>query len=175
MPNSSTTYQYLAGLQNSTGEIVYSRAIHDCRDTTDKSAYVDGGNEVFSSGWNLNGEKLVPIVIELAVSPAELFNDWNKNINFYGIIPNYLNPPPEFIRIVPNKEYENRTTFEYSKKYLIWGTYGKDGKGPYKRKMLTELETDHLKSILITEKSHISLKCYNIISAILKDREITAN
>lgn len=40
-----------------------------------------------------------------------------------------------------------------------WGTYGKNGKGPYTRKLLCDLDTDHIEQIIETqhqESRHIS-------------------
>ena len=38
---------------------------------------------------------------------------------------------------------------------MVWGTLGKDGKGPLQYKVLQDLETDHIKAILATQL-HIS-------------------
>jgi len=161
-------YQYLAGLQESTGEIIYSRARHDFRNTSDSKGYVDGGNDYFRG----SGVKL--IVIELNVSPSELYEDWNNGTNKYGFATKYAKSgmiieAPEFIRIVPEKELEDKKSFEYKKKYFTWGTYGVNGDQPRKVKMLTELDTDHLQAILDTQ-SHISPETRQIIESILKDR-----
>jgi hypothetical protein len=161
-------YQYLAGLQESTGEIIYSRARHDFRNTSDSQGYVDGGNDYFRG----SGVKL--IMIELSISPAELYEDWNKEMGKYGFAIKNKNgkliQSPEFIRIVPTEEFEDKKSFEYKKKYFTWGTYGKNGDQPRKVKMLTELDTDHLEAILDTQ-SHISPETRLIIESILEDRK----
>lgn len=43
--------------------------------------------------------------------------------------------------------YENSTIEELADK-LIWGTYGKDGKQPFKYVLLKNCETEHLQAIL---------------------------
>lgn len=40
----------------------------------------------------------------------------------------------------------------YSRDFVFWGTYGKDGKGPVKRILIKDLETDHIEAILKTQK-----------------------
>jgi hypothetical protein len=158
------TYQYNAGLQKSTGEIIYSRARHDFYETTDQTGYVDGGAHYF------RGSGVEPIVIELSLSPAELYNDWNHRIDLYGRIDtNRLKDYPEFIRVVPNEEVENQEDFEYKKKYATWNTYGKDGLGIRKQVMLTDCDTDHLEAILDTQ-NHIGGNVGNMIHSILSDR-----
>lgn len=165
-------YQYFASLQESTGEILYSRATHDCRSTTNGDAYIDGGNDYYRAGWTKERPKQV--IIELSVSPARLYNDWNTGEDKYGFAHTYTKNglvigAPEFIRIVPAEEYEDRKSFAFKKKYAQWGTLGKDGRGPRRQVMLSECETDHLKSILETQ-SHISPELSLIIQDILKDR-----
>jgi hypothetical protein len=170
----SQKYQYLAGLQESTGEIVYSRARHDFNKTTDGNGWIDGGTDYCRH----SGLKL--IVIELEVTPAALHDDWNYSRDIYGRIkpieildentesPIYIYSPDIEI-IWDESKWEDKGSFEYKKKYATWGTYGRDGKGPRQTKMLTELELDHLVAILDTQL-HISQETRAIIKSILKDR-----
>jgi len=164
------TYQYLAGLQESTGEIIYSRSRHDFRKTKDSNGFVDGGLDYFRASG------LKCIVIELDVNPATLMDDWNYRHDKYGIARTYTNggfliDAPGFIRIVPEGEYEDKESFEYKKKYFTWGTYGPKGDQPRKTVMLTECETSHLTAILTTQ-THISPETRKIIQSILSDRGV---
>lgn len=52
----------------------------------------------------------------------------------------------------------------------VWGTYGKDGKGPKKFIRLCMADTDHLKAILDTQK--ISKELRAAIKLILKRRKM---
>jgi hypothetical protein len=60
-------------------------------------------------------------------------------------------------------------------KYLVkWGTYGKDGKEPFRYVRLIDCSSEHL--VKIIENLHITGVCFNpayveIIKAILKDRK----
>lgn len=162
----STKYQYTAGLQESTGEIIYSRAHHDMRYTTWGNCFVDGGQDYFRSGWDSSkGPPLKQIVIELDVGPDVIFDDWNYERNQYGIT------HIDKVRIVPESEYEDKTSFEYKKKYFTWGTYGPKGDQPRKTILLANADTDHLKAILTTQ-IHIGPETTEIIKSILKDRGI---
>jgi hypothetical protein len=51
----------------------------------------------------------------------------------------------------------------------VWGTYGKDGKGPKKFIRLCMADTDHLKAILDTQK--ISKELRDAIKLLLKQRK----
>lgn len=161
-------YQYLAGLQESTGEIIYSRARHDFISTTDGLNSVDGGQDYFRQVWdNSKSKPLKQVVIELEISPAQLYDDWNYARNEFG------RTSIDKVKIVPENELEDKDSFEYRKKYLMWGTYGKEGKGPRRMIMLaTDAETDHLIKILETQ-GHISGETRKIIESILKDRNET--
>ena len=153
----SKKYQYLAGLQESTGEIIYSRARHDFIKTTDNQGFIDGGTDYCRH----SGVKL--IVIESEVSPAVLQDDWDFARDIYG----RLNIKDA--TIVSKENYEDRESFEYEKKYATWGTYGRDGKGPRKTIMLVDAESSHLRAILDTQ-NHISSETRLVIESILKDR-----
>lgn len=153
------TYQYIAGRNVKTGEIVYSRAQHDYI-TDSEGNFMDGGQ--LSSYNRRSGLEL--IVIELPYSYGQSYDDWNYQINKLGKI-----SPEEAknIRIVPENEWIDRSSEEF-KKFSLWGTYGIDGKGPKKTKCLEELDSDHLVAILNTQ-GHIG-EYKKIIADILKDR-----
>jgi hypothetical protein len=59
---------------------------------------------------------------------------------------------------------------EQAKQVAIWGTYGKDGRGPLKWKKLVECETDHLIAIIKTQPINASYQI--IIAQILNDRGV---
>lgn len=59
---------------------------------------------------------------------------------------------------------------EKIKNKLLWGTYGKDGKGPYTQKLLIDCETNHLEKILETQ-SNLTDLYKMIINSILEDRK----
>jgi hypothetical protein len=162
------TYQYIAGLQESTGEIIYSRARHDYRQTTDSSCFVDGGLDYFRHGWDATkGPPLKQVVIELEVSPAALYNDWNNRKDKFG--KTHISE----VRIVPPEEYEDRQSFAFKKKYSQWGTLGKDGLGPRRQVMLSECQSDHLQAILDTQ--NVGPEARAIIRSILADRGIKSD
>ncbi len=54
--------------------------------------------------------------------------------------------------------------FEEIRYYIQWGTYGKDGNQPYKKKSLCDLDTDHIKAILKTQ-----LQISNVLRACFKE------
>lgn len=43
---------------------------------------------------------------------------------------------------------------EIQRKVLVWGTYGKDGKQPFKYKSIEDMETDHIKAVLKECRPH---------------------
>lgn len=67
------------------GDKIYSRARHDYRACGCNSVFVDGGFDYMRCGA-LPHLKLEQGCIDLDVTEEELYDDWNKNINKYGII-----------------------------------------------------------------------------------------
>lgn len=78
----------------------------------------------------------------------------------------YSYPPGCENKFEPLFLYEN-DDFDTKKEKLLWGTYGKDGKQPFKWVKLINCEDDHLKALL---KLHISDLYKNVIDTILEDR-----
>lgn len=73
------------------GDIVYSRARHDCRRCSCGAVFVDGGpNAEF--GRVGGADHSAPVEIEVAATPTELYADWNYNVNDFGRIAG--TPPP---------------------------------------------------------------------------------
>jgi predicted RNA-binding Zn-ribbon protein involved in translation (DUF1610 family) len=75
------------------GAIIYSRARHDfhrcpCGDTA-----IDGGHEIEHTGElgyervaGVDPTKVEGVELEVNATFAELYDDWNKNINKYGTL-----------------------------------------------------------------------------------------
>lgn len=166
----SKKYQYLAGLDPKNGEIIYSPAEYDFVKNSN-GGYVDGGpNRCRSSGVEI-------VCLELSVSPAQLYEDWNSGRDEYGVIrptacldsnPVYWYYPKD-VKVVPKNEAEDRQSFAFKRKMAMWRTYGPNGDQPGKMIMLEDAETDHLTAILDTQ-NHIQSETRTIIESILKDR-----
>jgi hypothetical protein len=152
-------YQIIAGLNEKTGEVIYSRAQHDYITTLDGQGVMDGGQ---LSGYRIRGLK--PIIIELNVDYGTLYDDWNYSRDQYG------RTTIDKVKVVPEKEWLDRSSFEFKKQSLTWGTYGKNGDQPRKTICLINAETDHLEAILDTQ-NHITSETREIIQSILADRD----
>lgn len=153
------TYQIIAGLNEKTGEVIYSRAQHDFITDSQKN-FIDGGQ--LSSYYRISGLK--KIIIELNVDYGTLYDDWNYKRDQYG------RTTIDKVKIVPESEILDRKSFEFKKQSLIWGTYGKNGDQSRKTICLINAETDHLEAILKTQ-THIGLETKEIIKSILVDRK----
>ena len=64
-------------------DIIYSRARHDYRYCSCGAIFVDGGLDYLRYGGDDNIEISV---IDLDVTEKELYNDWNKFENKFGVI-----------------------------------------------------------------------------------------
>jgi len=70
------------------------------------------------------------------------------------------NPDWRFTQLLHNvpTKFDPNIAYYYSEDYdifpdrknelLFWGTYGKDGKGPFRRVAIKDMETDHIKNVL---------------------------
>jgi len=68
-------------------DIIYSRALHDLHRCSCKSLYVDGGLDYLRYGGLANAFENTEITeIELDTTKKELFDDWNKGVNKFGVI-----------------------------------------------------------------------------------------
>ena len=67
-------------------DYVFSRAQHDYRSCSCGYIFVDGGFSYLRYGCN--SEKFIPKTIRklVAATKLELYQDWNKKINKFGII-----------------------------------------------------------------------------------------
>jgi hypothetical protein len=71
---------------------------------------------------------------------------------------------------------EDTDSMDLIKSRLLWGTLGKDGKGPYKYVTLSSCETDHLKNIkqdlIQKSKQYPRFELYiKVVDEILNDRK----
>lgn len=72
------------------GDIIYSRARHDCRHCSCGSIFIDGGfNYIRIGGKGISGKELNKIKtfkIEVNATKKELYDDWNNLTDKYGLI-----------------------------------------------------------------------------------------
>jgi len=69
------------------GQLVYSRARHDMRSCSCGAIAVDGGFDYFRTVVALDiKEELRMEEVLVDASKAELYEDWNKGTNKFGII-----------------------------------------------------------------------------------------
>ncbi len=66
------------------GDIIFSRDRHDFKSCSCKEIYIDGGFSYRRVGYLDQPPK--NIEIDLEVTEKELYNDYNKGIDKYGII-----------------------------------------------------------------------------------------
>lgn len=65
-------------------DIVYSRARHDMRGCSCGDIAVDGGFDYYKVSWKTAFPS--NIEIEVDATRQELFDDWNNNVDKYGLI-----------------------------------------------------------------------------------------
>jgi hypothetical protein len=70
-------------LNRETGEIIFSRTVHDFRSDKSGKLHIDGGFEYLKYGFYPNAEFDV-VEFDLDVTKKELYDDWNKRIDKYG-------------------------------------------------------------------------------------------
>jgi hypothetical protein len=68
--------------------LIYSRSRHDFRTCSCKTLSVDGGFDYLKISFN-PGEKYEIIDLTINHSRQELYDDWNRRIDKYGLIKNY--------------------------------------------------------------------------------------
>lgn len=152
---SRVKYQLIAGIYKS--QVLISRNIHDFCGF--EKVYIDGGQfDYFRCGGPIKME-----IIESSFSQADLAEDWH----YHSYKPFILNL--QDVRIVPKEERQDRTTLEWKKRNLTWGTCGPDGQEKKKFYHLCELETGHLENILVTQ--NLNETYTEVIKSILNDRE----
>lgn len=66
-------------------DIIYSRARHDFRSCTCGSVSIDGGRDYTKISFRENPPEPFAFEIE-GITASDLYNDWNKRIDKYGII-----------------------------------------------------------------------------------------
>ena len=119
---------------------------HDCNSYTFKdgsSIHVDGGVDYLKRGG----------------TPSKITKSTNTGASHYlkGYATNWV----EWC-------VDDREPLYAIKEKLLWGTYGKSGKEPFKYVLLKNCETDHLQKIL--EQKNIGALYKKVILSILKDR-----
>lgn len=67
------------------GDIVYSRARHDFRSCSCGNIYVDRGLDYFRYGY-VDATRTETQPLALPMTESELYEDWNRNINKFGLI-----------------------------------------------------------------------------------------
>jgi len=67
------------------GERIYSRARHDFRYCSCGYLFVDGGTEYLRFGAK-EFEGIEVKEVEIDVTPKELYDDWNKGTDKYGVV-----------------------------------------------------------------------------------------
>jgi len=66
------------------GDTVFSRARHDMRWCSCRSCYIDGGRDYCRMGGDPDYVEVLELEVEQ--TEQELYDDWNKLENKYGII-----------------------------------------------------------------------------------------
>ena len=67
-------------------DTIYSRATHDFRSCSCGKYSIDGGFDYFKCSYDPSLPMPVPETIRVYTTRMALYNDWNKNINKYGLI-----------------------------------------------------------------------------------------
>ena len=71
------------------GDIIFSRARHDMHSCSCKSISIDGGFDYVRTSWpNVvePSDAFTPMKIFINQTPMELYEDWNKQEDKYGLI-----------------------------------------------------------------------------------------
>jgi hypothetical protein len=68
------------------GQTIYSRCRHDIRWCKCASICIDGGFDYVKIGWFPNLMPPETKNIEINTTKKELYNDWNKDINKFGVL-----------------------------------------------------------------------------------------
>jgi hypothetical protein len=65
-------------------DVIYSRAHHDFHHCSCGDCFVDGGFDYMRAGWTDKSPEYLSVDVEASLD--ELYNDWNKQIDKFGII-----------------------------------------------------------------------------------------
>lgn len=144
--------------------VVFSVGHYDCRGA--EGLMADGGQPGCTdyAGYTRFSHK--PVWIELpGVNFATLYADYQtiSNVRAYG----YHNI--DEVRLLSDAEVPDVHSIERKIEGAVWGTYGKDGKGPLRWIMLKDAETDHLEAILKTQRVTGTIGA--VITELLKRRK----
>ena len=69
-------------------DTIFSRAQHDFHYCSCGATFVDGGFEYIRYGWEPDVGRPEEVEIEVEATKAELYQDWNKRTDKFGIIKN---------------------------------------------------------------------------------------
>ena len=72
------------------GDIVFSRARHDCRGCTCGEVYIDGGFDYNRVGFKTCKPTLFSL--EISQNKNQLYQDWNSSKDKFGLIPDIILP-----------------------------------------------------------------------------------
>lgn len=87
-------------------DIIFSRTRHDCRGCSCGDTFIDGGFDYVKVGAkNLN--KIENKTLFVNTTKEELYNDWNKGINQFGLVKG-MNVKPKNKRIREKTKQKNK-------------------------------------------------------------------
>ena len=84
-PPKTTTVQVLEC--PTCGDLIFSRARHDCRHCTCGGSFIDGGFDYVRVGFRPERPAPVAWLMEVKATKTELYDDWNNQTDQYGRIP----------------------------------------------------------------------------------------
>lgn len=67
------------------GDTIYSRTVYDFHNCSCGNCFIDGGFDHFRYG-STTLANATPIILDLDLTIPELYDDWNKHQNKYGLI-----------------------------------------------------------------------------------------
>ena len=70
----------------------------------------------------------------------------------------YLRRTQDAVLFGKDTSITSNSPIEDIRGFFSWGTYGKDGKSPYKRVLLKDMSNNHILAIIETQKTHDLLK-----------------
>lgn len=75
-------------------DVIFSRARHDWHTCSCNSTFIDGGFDYLRYGYTFEAKGVsgAPEIVHLnlIVTKETLYEDWDKHLDIYGIIPNDL-------------------------------------------------------------------------------------
>lgn len=159
-------------------EFIYSRHQHDMIYDSHGN-FMDGGQG--TKFYRVGGPDMTLLnqyyILLEDVKHSDLINDYNTGANRLGKLDMaqcnelFSNKTGKGSRILEPSEVQDVDSFEWKKNNKVWGTYGKEGRGPMRYKNIVDLDTDHIEAILKTQL-HVVGELREIFKSVLKDRGI---